>query len=76
MHRLRSMTGRSVSHLADSELILLLPAAQADTSQPHAQSHENTFFLRENDSNFNGIQCKRQLIIIYVVPDEACTACV
>ncbi len=38
--------GRSVSRLADTEPILLLPAAQAETSQPrtHSQSHVNTLF--------------------------------
>ncbi len=60
-----SVTGRSVSSLADSEPILLLPAAQAGTSQPraHSQLRVNVSFLRENDSNFNGIQCKWRLIM-------------
>ncbi len=48
-----------------SEPILLLPAAQAGTSQPraHSQLRVNVSFLRENDSNFNGIQCKCWLIM-------------
>ncbi len=33
-----SVTDQSVSRLADSEPILLLPAAQAETSQPRAHS--------------------------------------
>ncbi len=63
------MTGRSVSRLADSEPILLLPAAQAETSQPRAHSQyditvaRKCVVSRENDSNFNGIPCKRRLIM-------------
>ncbi len=60
------MTGRSVSRLADSESILLLPAAQAMPSQPrthsvackHVVSHIDmhmSMVSRENDSNFNCI---------------------
>ncbi len=64
-----SVTGRSVSCLADSEPILLLPAGQAEVSQPHAHSRYDItvvckhVFLCENDSNCNGIQYKRRLIM-------------
>ncbi len=37
-YRPRSVTGRSVSRVADSEPILLLPVAQAETPQPRAHS--------------------------------------
>ncbi len=35
-----SVTGRSVSRLADSEPIFLLPAAQAEMSKPRAHSQQ------------------------------------
>ncbi len=56
------VTGRSVSRLADSEPMLLLPAAQAETSQPRAHSQYDITVASkhvvscENYSNFNGIQ--------------------
>ncbi len=75
-----SVTGWSVSRLADSKPILLLPAAQAETSQPHAHSQYDItvackhvvfaweWFIILIAFSLNGDLC------IYVVPDEACTA--
>ncbi len=64
-----SVTSRSVLRLADFEPILLLPAAQAETCagrDVHTLTVDITvvskhIVSRENDSNFNGIQCKRRL---------------
>ncbi len=82
--RFSAMTG-SVTRPGQSH-ILSIPSRsfyrqrRRQRRHSHAHSHSSITVAckhvvsRDNYSNFNGIQCKRQLIMYYVVPDEACTA--